>query len=174
MTQTLSQHPTEVEADVARARRARAWRRLGTGLLAVVVLAGLGGLYGPRETTQDQSGEWGRAAATHPRTVRAGTDLDLAVEVEPAAAGAPWTLSIDLAWVERLGIDTVTPEPTRQSTDGSTWRLVFAEDPGDAVLLTGRVPTHARIGPVSTRAAVHTGDTAAEVAAFTLHTWVLP
>lgn len=177
MTQTLSQHPADVEAEIARARRARTWRRVGTGVLALVVAGGLLGLYGPREETQKHSSAWGQASVTHPRAVRAGTDVALEVEVFPATAGAPWTLSVDLTWVERLGIETVTPEPSRESTEGGEWRLVFDEDPADTVLLSGRVPTHARVGSVSTRATVRLpepgGGPDAE-ADFELSTWVLP
>lgn len=174
MTETLSERPEEINHLVARARRARTWRRLGTLLLALVVAGALTGLYGPRMADERSRSEWGDLEVSHPRVVRAGVDLTITVTTRPARAGEPWTLVLGLEWVEDLGIEHVAPLPTSESTTGDSWLLTYEDGPVETVKLSGRVPTHPRVGPVDTPVGVAQPGGGRSVDELDLTTWVLP
>lgn len=178
VTHTMSQRREDVEAEVARARRARTWRRVGTGALLAVVVAGVAGVYGPRETRAEVDSDWGTLEVTYPQVLRAGVALEVAVEVSPATPGEPYALAVDLDWVRELGVEAVFPEPSSHSSVDGTWVLTYDESPGETVVLTGRVPTHPVVGPRTTTVAV-TGDPApgrsgSPDAELETTTWVLP
>lgn len=174
MTRTLSEEPHEIERQVWRARRARRWRRVGTVLLALIVVGALSGLYGPREVTRSTESSWGVLEVTTPRVVRAGVDLSVRITLRPERSGQPYVVAVDLAWVEDLGVETVTPAPTSESSTGEAWLLTYDENPGETVVLTGRVPTHPRIGPVHGAIAVGPAGQPPRDGVLDLTTWVMP
>lgn len=174
MSETLSEKPEEIRAQVARARRARTWRRLGTLLMVGIVMGALAGLYGPRMATASTESSWGRLEVSHPRVVRAGVDLSVSITPEPSQTGSGYTVVLDLKWVEDLGIETVTPLPSSESTTSEAWLLTYDEDPGGTVMLSGRVPTHPRVGPIDTSVGTAPAGDRVAAAALDLTTWVLP
>lgn len=174
VTETFSRRPEEVERLVARARTARAWRRAGTALLLLIVVGALTGLYGPRTATERSSSSWGELEVTQPRVVRAGVDISVGITPRPTRTGDGYTVAVALAWVEDLGIEQVTPVPASESTTSDTWLLTYDEDPGETVVLSGRVPTHPRVGRVETPVGVAPAGARESADELALTTWVIP
>lgn len=174
MSETLARRPEEVDHLVRRASRARTWRRIGASTLLLVVVGAVTGLYGPRTAQERSATSWGELEVSHPRVVRAGTDLTVSVTPRPARTGDGYTLLLGLGWVEELGIEVVTPVPTSESTSGDAWLLTFDEHPGETVVLSGRVPTHPRVGPVDTPVGIAPAGERSPAAELDLTTWVLP
>lgn len=146
-------------------------------MLAVVVAA-LAGLYGPRETSTGADSDWGTVEVTYPQVLRAGVAFEVVVALTPRAPGKPYAVALDLDWVRELGVEAVVPEPSSHSSVDGRWVLTYDEAPGEAVVLTGRVPTHPVVGPRTTSLAVTDdvsgGGPVTPTAEVEMRTWVLP
>ncbi|WP_019144797.1 hypothetical protein [Aeromicrobium massiliense] len=156
-----------------RARRGRAWRRLGVTLLVLVVLAAVVGWFGPRDTTASAEGPGPALQVQHPQVTRAGLDAAVVVTVDAPAPGASVVLEVEPAMLERLGLEVMSPSPSAQTGDDRRVRLTFDAPPSGplTVSLSGRSPTEARPGPFSYTLRAPGPDGVTEVDA---RTWVLP
>lgn len=156
-----------------RARRGRAWRRLGVVLLALVVLVACLGWLGPRDTTTSADGPGPALELEHPLVTRAGQDAAVVVTVGTPAPDASVVLEVEPAMLERLGLELMSPEPSAQTGDGDRVRLTFDAPPSGplVVSLSGRTPTEARAGRFSYSVRAPGPDGVTEVGA---RTWVLP
>lgn len=170
------EHPIPVLQGVAgpdRARRGRAWRRVGVALLALVVLVACLGWFGPRDTTTSADGPGPALQVRHPQVTRAGLDAAVVVTVAPPAPGASVVLEVEPAMLERLGLEVFSPEPSAQTGHAERVRLTFDAPPSGplTVSLSGRTPTEASPGPVgyTLRAPGPGGTTQVDA-----RTWVLP
>ncbi|WP_153303000.1 hypothetical protein [Aeromicrobium choanae] len=153
------------------ARGARRWRRLGLGLLSLVVAASCLGWLGPREGTVTD--ETGRLTVTYPQLARSGAESGLMVEVEDAERATPVVIEVPTAAIDRLGLEGMTPEPVVQTSAGDSVRLRFAapRDGNFSVQFAGRLPTRADLGPFSFDVRVTSG---ADELTVDMRTWVLP
>lgn len=158
-------------AGVERARRARAWRRVGVILLALVVLLACLGWLGPREATaSDPDG----LTVTYPQVTRSGADSAVKIEGEDLAEGAPVVVEVPQALFDRLGLESIAPAPTTESATADTVTLTFEAPQGDdfAVELSGRLSTRSDIGPFSYDIRLTTEGAAPRTVS--VRTWVLP
>lgn len=156
-----------------RARRARAWRRVGVALLALVVLVACLGWLGPRDTSASADGPGPALELQHPLVTRAGQDAAVVVTVDSPAPGASVVLELEPAMLERLGLELMSPEPSAQTGDADRVRLTFDAPPSGPLVVSfsGRTPTEARAGRFSYSVRAPGADGVTEVDA---RTWVLP
>ncbi|MFS0886946.1 hypothetical protein [Aeromicrobium sp. 179-A 4D2 NHS] len=167
----VSEVPTLAEvADVDQARRARRWRRVGVTLLTLVVAAACLGLLGPREGTATDGD---RLTVAYPQVTRSGSDSALTIEAKGVSADAPLSVEIPHEAFERLGLETMTPAPTAESSDGDTVRLTFEAPGADelSVDLSGRLGTRSTLGTFTFDVRV---TSAGEELTASARTWVLP
>lgn len=138
----------------------REWRfeRAGWLLLATLVVAGLAGAFGDGPLTQREArADDGRTVVRYDRVVRVGAESMLSVIVTPGGPGdTVVTLSLDRAFVERAGVERVSPEPVE--VRGTTTRLEY-----DFRLAADRSPLRADFvfsptGPGRQRATVGTAS----------------
>lgn len=153
------------------ARRARRWRRVGVGLLALVVAVACLGWLGPRESTVTD--DTGRLSVTYPQLARSGAESGLTIDVAPVDRATTVVVEVPLSVFDRLGLDLTTPDPVVQTSVGDTVRLRFdaPQDDTFSVHLGGRLPTRADLGPFSYDLRVLIGGDELSVDA---RTWVLP
>ncbi|TCI98737.1 hypothetical protein [Aeromicrobium sp. IC_218] len=156
-----------------RARRARAWRRVGVVLLGLVVLVACLGWLGPRDTSGSADGPGPALELQHPLVTRAGQDAAVVITVDSPAPGASVVLELEPAMLERLGLELMSPEPSAQTGDADRVRLTFDAPPSGplTVSLSGRTPTEARAGRFSYSVRAPGPDGVTEVGG---RTWVLP
>ena len=163
---------------LAQSRRARNLRRIGLALLALLVAAALAGQLGPRERTTVVRTDDGLAVeATHPTVVRPGMEIDVVLAVTAPGGPDAVTVEIDQDVFERAGIELAVPEPDRQEARAGRVRMTFAVADGEedvTLLLTGRLPTRADMGPITVGIDVGRSDDPAAVAPLGFRMWVLP
>ena len=116
-------------------------RRIGVGLLSLVVLAGATGWLGVRSdaTTAEAAGY--RLAVTYARTARSGLDVPLRIELTapgpladgPLAEGV--TLSISREYLNIFEQQGFHPEPASTTGDAQNVHLTFDPPPSGNVLV---------------------------------------
>ena len=158
-------------AGVDRARRARAWRRVGVTLLALVVAVACLGWLGPREATaSDPDG----LTVTYPQVTRSGSDSAVTIEGKDLPEGAPVVVEVPQALFDRLGLESIVPAPTTEGATADTVRLTFETPQSDdfAAELSGRLSTRSDLGPFSYEIRLTTEGAAPRTVS--VRTWVLP
>ena len=140
----------------------RSWRRaqhVGWAAMLLVVAAGLAGLMGKGPFSHHTSVTADKAlAADHEPVARYGTATTVTLHLDMAkfAPGRDWTVHLNSAWVEPMGLQQITPQPLRQAADGGGVALSFAFEPDepDALIRLALKPSNvglahltARIGP---------------------------
>ncbi len=154
--------------DPGQARRSRRWRRAGVGLLLVVVVAACLGWLGPRDASASDHG----VTVTFPQVTRAGMDSTIEVTLDQAAAGAV-VMEIPRTVVDRLGIETISPQPSSEVSVRDSVRLTFEEPEGGfTVQLFGRLPPRAELGTFGYVIRVRAAE--AQPREVSARTWVLP
>lgn len=120
------------EIDPAKLRRARAWRRAGLVVLAVVVLLGLTQRLGLRTGTVATSAEGYDVAIDYPAATRAGLAVTWSVRVTADAGfDGPVRVTLPTAYLGAFDWNAIHPEPDSMTwTDGSVvW--TFERPPGE-------------------------------------------
>jgi len=125
-------------------RRRRLGRRTGFAVLALVVAAGLGGLFGPSESTASAQGGGYTLTVTHGAKVRSGQPVPLEITVEaPAPFSGPVELAFDPDVFERLDFQNWYPNPDGETR--SDEELTYEFEPPDGNVLV--VHLDARVSP---------------------------
>ena len=132
MAQAVADGPTPAQLDREMEFQRREWtvQRIGWAAMALVILAGLAGLFG--------SGPLGEATASsgslqvdYPRFAR--KRLSAQVELTVGAAGirdGRVALWLDRAFLDRVEVERVVPEPESVAADGGRVVYRFAVEPG--------------------------------------------
>jgi len=112
----------ELEQDPVAQQREWRFERAGWWLIALLIVAGLAGLFGDggfaRRTARSPTPG---ATATYERIVRAGASSTLLFTVDASSpADTMVELALDRAYVATMDIDRVTPEPV-ETRASSTW-----------------------------------------------------
>jgi hypothetical protein len=106
-------------------RRARNARRVGLGVLALLVAAGLSGLLGIRSGTAESTADGYTLRVTYPQVTRAGIAVPFRVRVRHAGGfDGPLTLAISKRLFSRFDFQNHYPNP---STETSSAELVYYE-----------------------------------------------
>jgi hypothetical protein len=124
-----------------RARKGRRWRRAGVAAMTAVIVAACLGWLGPREASASDGG----LEVTYPQITRPGLESTVELTVTPVGADTPVLVEMSTVTFDRLGLETISPAPTRETSAGDTVRLEF-EPPGAGEELTVRF-----VGRLATR-----------------------
>lgn len=140
----------------------RSWRRaeqVGRVAMLLVVAAALTGLMGRGPFSHRSSAAADKAlAADREPVARYGTDtaVTLHLDMTKFAPGHDWTVHLNHAFVEPMGLQRITPVPLRQMAEGGGLALTFAfeADEPDAMIRLMLKPSGvglqhltARVGP---------------------------
>lgn len=102
----------EIEQDSAFQRRSWFVERVGWAGLALIVGAALAGLVGPGPLSRTSAGSPGLPLELeYDRYVRSHNQTDLQVRIEPDSGLGRARLWLDVAYLERVRLDGVEPEP---------------------------------------------------------------
>jgi hypothetical protein len=135
----------DLELDMGFERRSWAFQRIGWALMAVVVIAALLGAFGtgPMSRAEVRSGP---IRLEYPRFARVNAPAAMKIEVEvPARPDDPVTLWFDDALLDRVRIESVTPQPAVETMRNG--RIVYVFPPSAA---GERFRATVRIEPEST------------------------
>lgn len=115
----------------------RAWRRaeqVGRVVMLLVVIAGMAGLMGkgPFSHRTSATASGALAADREPITrYGTGTTVTLHLDTTKFAPDHDWTVHLNHAFVEPMGLQQITPMPLRQAAEGGGVALTFVLGPGE-------------------------------------------
>ena len=113
-------------------RRARNYRRVGLGLVALAVVAGLTGLLGIRSSTASARGGGSLLEVQHAQVTRAGIAAPLHVRVaRPGGFPGPVRIAISADLMERFDFQNFYPNPSKETSDGRFLTYEFDPPPGE-------------------------------------------
>jgi hypothetical protein len=158
------------------ARRRRALRRACFAAFALVLVAGVLGLLGPRTGEASARGGGVELTVAYLEVSRPGLAAKLEFEVRRADAGdQPATLALTSSYLDALAEVTVDPEPATSTSDAERTIWTFDPPPGSDTLVVsiqGRIHPSGRIGrPAGT---VEVLDGGAPVVSVRFRTLVVP
>jgi hypothetical protein len=123
--------------DVQAVRRARLARRLGLGLLAALVLAGLAGLFGIRSAATTGHADGWTLSVRHAHVTRAGIAVPFHVRVEhDGGFTGPVTIGVDSALLERFDFQNFYPNPAKETASADVLYYEFDPPPGDVLVIS--------------------------------------
>jgi hypothetical protein len=127
-----STRPDDVSPDEL--RRARGYRRIGIGALALFVLAGLLNLLGVRAGTVSAAGGGYHLSVEYEEVTRPGLASDWIVEVRREGGfDGPVTLFTDATYFDRFDFNQLYPEPASISPRGEDVLYVFEQIEGEVL-----------------------------------------
>jgi hypothetical protein len=170
----LLDEQADVDRQLRHQRRLRVIRRITLGVLALIVLAAVVGLFGRRSRTVRATGHGYTIEVRYPSIVRDGPPASVTITVRhPSGFDGPVELEVDSAYLSAFEQPEVSPQPDSEQSaaDDVVWSFSPPDGTTLVVQLEGQLSSKAQFahhGRVSVR---DQGQTAAEVA-FT--TWVWP
>jgi hypothetical protein len=121
----------QIEEDRAYQRREWRFERIGWGLMALVLLAGLLGLLGYGPLSRTQAGTPGVLTVAYDRLQRSSAPTDYRFEAAPALArDGQLRLRFDNALLEEVEMNSILPEPQEVRSGAGYTEFVFAMDAG--------------------------------------------
>ena len=130
----------ELEEDEAFHERVWRLRRAGWLAMVLLILAGLAGLLGVGPLSRAEVSDASGLHVAHARFARAEAPESLRVRVPAQADGH--RLAVSRAFLDRVRIESVVPEPARTEALGDQVVYVFAGRPGtDAVATVHFTPS---------------------------------
>ena len=112
----------QTSEDIARERREWVVQRVGWGVMALFLAAGVAGLFGSGPLARASVGD-DTLRVAYPRMARYQSPV--ALEVTAVATGAELRVSIPARYVKDAGITRVTPEPDKVELRGDRYVYVF-------------------------------------------------
>lgn len=121
-------------------------RRLGIGVLVLVLVTAAAGVLGPKDASLASA--TGDVDMVYPRITRPGVDTRVVITVRPEDGARHVLVRIDRSIVESLGVDSFSPEPSSMRSRGDQLELELEADGAQPVVveLAGRVPTRQPAG----------------------------
>jgi hypothetical protein len=118
--------------------RIAAWGRRGFLVLVLLfVIAGLSGFLGMRTATGSVDRGGYHLSLTYPRIARAGLDVPWQVTVtHPGGFDGPIVLEATGSYFDIFESQGITPQPSKETQDGSWWRMTFDKPPGDTLVVS--------------------------------------
>jgi hypothetical protein len=128
----------QIEEDIAFQRRSWRVQRVAWAVMALILLAGLLGVFGSGPLSQATASMPGVLAVEYQRFARYDTPDTLSIRLEPAATGGPAVrVGLDRAYLDHSKIDSMVPPPAR--VHGAGDRLVYEfpiAEPGRPLTIT--------------------------------------
>ena len=112
----------QVDQDLAHARSTWRFQRFGWGLMALIALAALAGLFGDGPLAKAQASSPG-LQLDYDRFARHGAATELRLQLHPTQAEA--RVWVERSFIEGHEIHGITPEPDRMTTAGDSLWLTF-------------------------------------------------
>ena len=132
-----SDSTTEGVADRARSPTVTALRRVTTGVLALVVLAGLVGALGVHTASATASEDGFTLTLDYPAIARAGLDVRWELHVvKPGGFGDGLTIALGADYFSIFEAQGWYPDPSTQTRTADLLLLTFDPPPGDEFVLS--------------------------------------
>lgn len=129
--------PDDALTQLEEVRRFRNLRRIGIGLVALIVLAASTGVLGQRNATVHATGGGYRLSVLFPSVIRPGTDLRFEITVTDANGfGRSLTLAFDRHYFDLLDVNSLRPDPDSSTSDATRLIYTWNEPPGTAFHLS--------------------------------------
>jgi hypothetical protein len=127
--------PTDPEPlSTRKLSRARAGRRATIALLALFLLAGLGGILGPKTSTQTVRGSGYTVVVTYPAVTRPGLPVRWEYSItHPGGFDGPVSLAITFDYLHLFDLTNIEPEATDATASGDEIVYRFAPPDGDVL-----------------------------------------
>ncbi|HEY2273375.1 MAG TPA: hypothetical protein VGH30_11400 [Jatrophihabitantaceae bacterium] len=150
------------------------WRRVGTGILCLIVIAGAAGLLGVRSRTTSSGSVGWRLTVTYPQIARAGLDVPWRAEVHHSG-GLPSkiTMAVSTDYFRMFETQGFYPDADSATNDGHFVYFTFTTHPGDDFMVDydAYVQPGSQLGKSAVVELLIGGSVKARVA---LHTWLVP
>lgn len=130
-------------------RRSRMLRRIGLGVLTVIVLAGAVGLFGIRTRTVSASGGGYSMSLQYPSTDRADEPVRWVLTlVHPGGFTGSVDVAVTQSYLDMLDVNAIQPEPSSSRNDGGFVVWTFDPPAGNRlrVLLDANIQLNAHLG----------------------------
>jgi hypothetical protein len=165
----------DATTDVRRVRTATFGRRVFVALLVLFLALGLAGLLGVKSATRTATTARGSVEVHYALITRPGLTTPLELDVRAGGGFSDdVTLSLSAAYLDAFAIDTVSPQPSSETTAGSSVLWTFDQPPGEtlAVRIGGQIDADANMGRRHAEVAAFVNG--APIAKVTFTTLVLP
>jgi hypothetical protein len=150
------------DADPRKVRRRQSRRRAIVGVLAVFLLLGLLGAFGPRTEEVSASAEGWEVSVTYPRVSRPGLSARVSFEIRrPGGFDLPVVLAVTSSYFDAFDETSLEPAPVESTADASRFIWTFAAPTsGDTfvVEVSGRLEPGVELRGQSARASILVAD----------------
>jgi hypothetical protein len=110
------------------------YRRLGLGILALIVAAALFGVFGQQTSTTEARGADATLSVNAPAALRGGLLFQARFQIHAERAIAHPRLVLDSGWLNSITLNTVAPTPESQSSSAEGLSMNFATIPAGETL----------------------------------------
>jgi hypothetical protein len=111
------------------------YRRLGLGVLALVVIAALAGVFGQQSTSTEAAGGGAVLSVEAPPHLRGGLLFQARFEVRARRPLAHPRLVLSPGWMESMTLNTVAPTPASEYSSGEGLSMEFEALPAGQTLI---------------------------------------
>lgn len=110
------------------------YRRLGLGVLALIVLAALLGVFGQQMSTTEAHGGGATLSVNAPAQLRGGLLFQASFTIEAEGEIAHPRLVLSPGWLESITLNTVAPTPESESSSADGLSMFFPPVPAGGTL----------------------------------------
>jgi len=163
-----------LETDRSRLHRGVLWRRAGTAVLVLLVLAALGGVFGMRSATKHASEGSVTTQLHYAAITRRGVDTPWALDVSRKSGFSDdVTVRLSLSYLDLLDQHGVSPQPDSESTSGDMIEWTFSKPAGETfhMRLDAEASPSAPFGRHSANTSVSVGGDETHTS---FSTWIMP
>ena len=152
----------------------KTWRRMGTALLVVIVIAGATGLLGVRSRTVSSGSPSWQLSVTYPQVARAGLDVPWRAAVHHSGGLPPKiTLAVSTDYFRMFETQGFFPDADSATNDGRFVYFTFVTHPGEDFLVDydAYIQPASQLGKSGVVELIVGGEVKARVK---LRTWLAP
>jgi|tagenome__1003787_1003787.scaffolds.fasta_scaffold20144492_2 hypothetical protein len=163
-----------LETDRTRLHRGVLWRRAGTTVLVLILLAALGGWFGLRTATKQASQGAVTTRLHYAQITRRGVDTPWDLDVNrQGGLGDDVTVRVSLSYLDLLDQHAISPQPDTESTSGDMIEWTFSKPPGDTfhLRLDAEASPSAPFGRHHANTSIRVGSDETNTS---FSTWIMP